>query len=412
MNKLGWETRFLLFGTTIIFTFSILLSLAIALWLSKEFQSNMILHDYETAGYLLRDNDSTRTAAAFTKEKSSEDFERGRQLLEAASYSEQTAINLLPIVEEYKNRTMLTLFIFTFTISLMVYGILYIYLCRQKHTLQSAEMAVRDFLDGNTAARIKSNRDGDWDSFFHEVNGLTTILNAHAETERRTKEFLQDTISDISHQLKTPLTALKMYNEIIHEDRSQEAVVMEFCGKSAKEIERIKVFIYTLLKLAKLDAGTISLDRKQENIEALLQDVAERFATRAKQEHKIIDLAGDASATLYCDALWLSEAIGNIVKNALEHTEANARVTIKWQYTPLMTSIVIEDNGKGIHPADIHNVFKRFYRSRFSQDTQGIGLGLPLAKAIIEAHGGTILVKSSPGRGSVFSLNFFNLTKM
>lgn len=137
---------------------------------------------------------------------------------------------------------------------------------------------------------------------------MATSLNAHIEAEKHTKEFLKDTISDISHQLKTPLAALKMYNEIVQEESDNEDVVT-------------------------------------------------------------------------------------------------------WKETPAITKIIVKDNGKGIHPEDIHHIFKRFYRSRFSQDTQGLGLGLSF-KTIIEAHNGTITVDSTLGKGSVFILDFLKLTNL
>ena len=98
------------------------------------------------------------------------------------------------------------------------------------------------------------------------------------------------------------------------------------------------------------------------------------------------------------------------MKNALEHTEEGGSVSAKWSQSPLMTQIVIADNGKGIHPEDMYNIFKRFYRSRFSSDVHGIGLGLPLAKAVTEAHGGTISVASTLNVGTAFTLSFFHLT--
>ena len=105
-------------------------------------------------------------------------------------------------------------------------------------------------------------------------------------------------------------------------------------------------------------------------------------------------------------------AISNIVKNALDHTTAGNNVTIEWKQLPSVTRICIKDNGSGIHPEDIHHIFKRFYRSRVSTDTQGIGLGLPLAKAIIEAHDGNITVDSVLGKGSTFTISFLNPTKL
>ena len=153
------------------------------------------------------------------------------------------------------------------------------------------------------------------------------------------------------------------------------------------------------------------MEKADENIEMLLRDVTERFETLAARESKEILLSGDSDAYFYCDALWMSEALGNLVKNALEHTRRGGKVVVSWERTPLLTNIVVEDNGKGIHPEDIHNIFKRFYRSRYSQDTHGIGLGLPLAKSIAEAHQGTISVTSRVGLGSRFVLSFFHPAK-
>ena len=136
------------------------------------------------------------------------------------------------------------------------------------------------------------------------------------------------------------------------------------------------------------------------------------FAYRAKQEQKEIVLSGADDISLFCDRDWLSEAIGNIVKNALDHTEKGDTIHIKWKALPSAVQITVKDNGCGIHPEDLHHIFKRFYRSRFSKDTQGIGLGLPLAKAIIEAHGGLIEVESELGIGTSFIMNFPIPTKL
>ena len=139
-------------------------------------------------------------------------------------------------------------------------------------------------------------------------------------------------------------------------------------------------------------------------------DVLERFETRAERERKTITLSGKDDTILFGDALWVSEAVGNIVKNALDHTEEGGHIAVRWRSSPVMTQIEISDDGKGIHPEDLYNIFKRFYRSRFSSDVHGIGLGLPLAKSIVEAHGGTISVNSAPNAGATFTLNFLGLT--
>ena len=409
MGKLGKETKTLLIAITAVCLISFLLAGGIATLLAKNFQQELLLHDYGVAGHLLN-NEKELSISAFTSQPNENDIERGRAALASIGYDETTSMRFLPAVQIYRNQTMFSVFLLLVFLFGAIYLSLFLYLRRQHKAFSNAENTIRQFLDGNTTSRIECSQAGDWYSLFHAINEMAAILSAHAENQRRTREFLQDMISDVSHQMKTPLSALKMYLEIIESHKDDAAAVSSFTGKSQREIRRMEDVIYTLLKLARLDAGIIQMEKAPENLSVLMQDVCERFETRAEREHKTITLSGKEDVVLSCDALWVSEAIGNIVKNALEHTENGGHIEVKWSQSPLMTQIEISDDGKGIHPEDLYNIFKRFYRSRFSSDVHGIGLGLPLAKSIVEAHGGTISVTSSLGAGTTFTLNFFNLT--
>lgn len=409
MGKLGKETKTLLIAITAVCLISFLLAGGIATLLAKNFQQELLLHDYGVAGHLLN-NEKELSISAFTSQPNENDIERGRAALASIGYDETTSMRFLPAVQIYRNQTMFSVFLLLVFLFGTIYLSLFLYLRRQHKAFSNAENTIRQFLDGNTTSRIECSQAGDWYSLFHAINEMATILSAHAENQRQTKEFLQDIISDVSHQIKTPLSALKMYHEIIESHKDDAATVSSFTEKSQREIKRMEDVIYTLLKLARLDAGIIQMEKAPENLSVLMQDVLERFETWAEREHKTITLSGKENVVLSCDALWVSEAIGNIVKNALEHTENGGHIEVKWSQSPLMTQIEISDDGKGIHPEDLYNIFKRFYRSRFSSDVHGIGLGLPLAKSIVEAHGGTISVTSSLGAGTTFTLNFFNLT--
>ena len=409
MGKLGKETKTLLIAITAVCLISFLLAGGIATLLAKNFQQELLLHDYGVAGHLLN-NEKELSISAFTSQPNENDIERGRAALASIGYDETTSMRFLPAVQIYRNQTMFSVFLLLVFLFGAIYLSLFLYLRRQHKAFSNAENTIRQFLDGNTTSRIECSQAGDWYSLFHAINEMATILSAHAENQRQTKEFLQDIISDVSHQIKTPLSALKMYHEIIESHKNDAATVSSFTEKSQREIKRMEDVIYTLLKLARLDAGIIQMEKTPENLSVLMQDVLERFETWAEREHKTITLSGKEDVVLSCDALWISEAIGNIVKNALEHTEKGGHIEVKWRQSPLMTQIEISDDGKGIHPEDLYNIFKRFYRSRFSSDVHGIGLGLPLAKSIVEAHGGTISVTSSLGAGTTFTLNFFNLT--
>lgn len=286
------------------------------------------------------------------------------------------------------------------------------YFCRQARLMEAAVAQINEYLAGNTSARIESDEEGALHQLFHAINALAAVLNAHADREEREKAFLKRTISDISHQLKTPLTALNIYNSLLADEAAASPTMQEFTALSEQELDRIETLVQNLLKIARLDAGAIAFDRHEENVAEMLSDIAQRYAFRAEQEEKNVVLKGSDAASLVCDRQWLREAVGNIVKNALDHTKPGDTITISWQALPTVVQIVVKDTGLGIHPEDLPHVFKRFYRSRFAKESPGIGLGLPLAKTIIEAHDGTIELESVQGQGTVFTMNFTIPTKL
>ena len=286
------------------------------------------------------------------------------------------------------------------------------YFKKQNQVMEQAVSQINAYLDGDHNARIECDDEGELYRLFHTVNSLAAVLNAHADNELREKEFLKNTISDISHQLKTPLAALNIYNGLLQDEDIEVSSVKEFACLSEQELDRIETLVQSLLKITRLDAGAIVLEKNAENVADMMRDIELHFAYRARQEKKEIILSGSDHLSLFCDRDWLNEAIDNIVKNAFDHTESGATIRVAWKELPSGVQIVITDNGCGIHPEDIHHIFKRFYRSRFSKDKQGIGLGLPLAKAIVEAHNGTIEVDSELGIGTTFTMNFLIPTKL
>ena len=280
------------------------------------------------------------------------------------------------------------------------------YFHKQSRMMENAIIQIREYISGNEDARIECGDEGELYLFFHEVNSLVSILNAHAEKERKGKVFLKDTLSDISHQLKTPLAALHIYNGILQEEAKELPTINEFVTLSEQELDRIETLVQNLLKITKLDAGTILIEKNTENISDMMNDIERSFRYRIEREEKTLILTGDDNITLSCDRSWLMEAIRNIVKNAIDHTDKGDRIFIEWKQFASVVQIIVRDHGCGIHPEDLYFIFKRFYRSRFSKDTQGIGLGLSLAKSIIEAHNGTIKVDSEVGVKTTFTIDF------
>ena len=305
----------------------------------------------------------------------------------------------------------LLLFLFCILATVGVLLAVYCYFKKQDKILEDAESKIEAFLAGNIDARIANDEEGELYRLFWSINNMSAVLTSKAAKEKREKAFLKNTISDISHQLKTPLAALNIYNGILEEAEDIEQV-REFTKLSVKELDRIDTLVQNLLKITRLDAGTMVLRKEEENVSEIIKDIELHFAYRAKEEGKSIVVSGSDHVTFFCDRDWMTEALENLVKNALDHTEEGDSVSIEWSRFNTVLKIEVKDNGCGIHPEDIHHIFKRFYRSRFSKDSQGLGLGLSLTKAIVEAHSGTIDVDSQIGVGTAFIMNFLIPSKL
>jgi signal transduction histidine kinase len=381
--------------------------------IANNYKKEMIAHDYAVAGYLLRnDLGKLQITTAFTGEKTAGDLTAGQALLATSGYDDSLKNTLLPEVKSFHQKYALLALVLSVLFSLAIIAALLIFSIRQEQNLEKANADLICFMNGDHKIRLNDNEEGSLSQLFSSINVMATSLTTHITKQKQAKEFLRDTIADISHQLKTPLAALQMYNEIIQDENTGNDVVDSFTHKSSNELNRIEYLIQNLLKLSRLDAGTIELEKRNHNLKDFLTRAISTLLTRAEAENKSITLDCDDVIILNYDEEWLLEAVSNIIKNALDHTSSGDLINIGCDETPVVTRITIQDSGLGIHPEDIHSVFKRFYRSRFSKDKQGIGIGLTLSKSIVEKHGGSIMVESELGKGTTFHLVFPKLTNM
>lgn len=281
---------------------------------------------------------------------------------------------------------------------------------KREKLYREAISVIEEYSRGNLEKHLTRNSPGGIYRLFTAVDQLALALRASGEKESRAREFLKQSVSDISHQLKTPLAALSMYTEIILEEASCPEVVKKFASSSAASLERIQRLTFMMLRLTRLDAGEILFQRRLCPVGELVEEAVRDLKIRAEKEGKRLVTEGNPLDTLVCDPEWTGEAVGNLIKNALDHTCFGGTIRICWKRSPIMIRLQVEDDGEGIAPEDIHHIFKRFYRSRRSEgtarDRQGVGLGLPLAKAIVDGQGGVLSVQSQPGQGACFSISF------
>lgn len=405
MNFLNDKTLKKFFIGILLFILFLLLLDTIILAIQKSDVKKIIInHNNAISSYLLEQGISENIISkAITN---TEVTQNGEKFLNKLGITKNTDLYFLPFVSNFNYKSIFMNCVkFSFlSIFLLVIVILFIY--EREHLYKQASKIVLDYSDGNFNNHLPELYDGSIYYLFGCINNMAYILKAKNELEHNTKEFLKNTISDISHQLKTPLSAISMYNEIILDEPQNTSTVISFAEKSDIAINRIKTLILSLLKITKLDAKGIIFEKKEYLVSNIINISIENLVIRAENEKKKIIIKGNQNDKILCDINWTSEAIGNIVKNALDYTNTNGEINISWEKTPIELRIFIADNGIGIEKEDLHHIFKRFYRSKNSSNSQGIGLGLPLAKSVIEQQGGTIFLQSELKKGTVFTIIF------
>ena len=244
-----------------------------------------------------------------------------------------------------------------------------------------------------------------------ELSLLRTNIYKATSTLQYQKEMLSDdkkrlavAIADISHQLKTPLTSMMVMNDLLIEEEDAEKR-KEFIKTQSSQLDRMNWLIQTLLKLSKLDAGTITLKKEEVNAKELVEETLKPFAIQFELRNLKLktDLSDD---TIRCDKNWTVEALQNIIKNCMEHMDEGGELSIVTNDTNIYSDIVIRDTGCGIAAEDLPHIFERFYRGK-NAGKDSVGIGLALSKTIMEEQQGDILAESSEGVGTKFIIRLY-----
>lgn len=276
---------------------------------------------------------------------------------------------------------------------------------QKKQTMDSAKRIERINL-GDYSLQIDENSEDELSLLDNQIYRTTVKFREQAENSRKDKENLQKSLSDISHQLKTPLTSIiVMVENILDDDDMPLEIRREFLNDIKHNTNTISFLVQSLLKLSKLDAEAVKFRYEQVEVKSIVDECIKNTAVMA--EILGVRLETDCNdIILNCDRKWLCEAITNIIKNCIEHSH-NGNIKITAEQNKLYTKISIKDNGSGITKEDLPHIFERFYKGKNSSD-DSVGIGLSLAKTIIEKQGGYISVSSELNQGSEFVIKFFN----
>lgn len=329
------------------------------------------------------------------------DRQQGWQFLEEYGITEQLDGKLFPNLQ---------VSVAPVVLSAILCSVLLLFHYRQYAVLygksQELTQAARKILDADYSPAVQENGEGDFAKLSVEFSNIRRVIQNNIEQTQREKQQLVDLLQNISHQFKTKLATMMLYNDILLNRKITQEQRVQFLQDNAARLANMNSMIQRILKLAKLDAHVVEYEKKPTSVSALLGEVAGDLRQLAAEKGVKNQLKMDADDTLSLDHFWMKEAFQNIVKNCIEHTGSGGSVTITTSAAPLFFKIAVQDTGEGIDRVDLANIFQRFYKSKISNKKDSVGIGLSIAKTVIDAHGGYIDVMSTKGEGTTFVITF------
>lgn len=280
------------------------------------------------------------------------------------------------------------------------------YVLIQEKELKEINEYIKEVNNKNYSLKIEDNKDGELSRLRNELYKTTVILREAAENSEEEKEKLGIAIADISHQLKTPLTSIRIMLDNISDNQDMLQEIREdFIQDISKQVEHMSSLVISLLKIAKFDAGTIKMENEEIDAKKLIDSVINNLAILIEIKEIEVITKIDEKAIFIADNKWQQEALTNILKNAIEHSQPKSNIYIIVENTSIFLKIKIKDEGQGIAQKDLKHIFERFYKAKNCNE-DSIGIGLSLAKTIIEQNNGYIKATSEVGKGTLFEIKY------
>lgn len=293
-----------------------------------------------------------------------------------------------------------------FTVALCVVFII-VYLVgtyRRYKRIRNLAADVNKILHGDTEISLEEYSEGELAILHSEIYKMTVRLREQHQKLLNDKIYLADSIADISHQIRTPLTSINLLVQFLSESDISEERRQKLSLELYGLLSRIDWLINTLLKISKLDAGTVQFKKETISLENLIQKACSPVLVPMELRGQSLTI--NAEGNFYGDISWMCEALGNIVKNCMEHTPDGGRIEMNASENALYTEIVISDNGSGISKEDFPHIFERFYKGKNSDD-KSFGIGLALTRMIIVGQNGTIKAENNRSGGARFSIRMY-----
>lgn len=368
---------------------------------------NILEQNIALVGNIIKDNPELKEKLIpyITKGPTKEDIIIGEEVLDTYGYNVNLNKSVQPILKGIYPNFIIVVFIFILLFLLPLILIIKKEYEKIYGKVQDVYKASEKVVEGDFSTYLKEEGEGDFNILNHQFNQMSNRLENTLDSLNKEKIFLKNTISDISHQLKTPLSSLIVFNDILLDNKDMDLDTrLDFLEKSTVQLERIQWLIINLLKLARIEAGAIEFKKEKVLLSEVVEVALETLSYNLKDQQ--INISGDQNSRFFGDREWTTEALINIIKNSIEH--GRGKIEILLEQTPLFSNIIIRDNGEGIDKEHLHHIFERFYKVNSEVKPQSIGIGLNLSKLIVESQGGTISIKSKKEIGTEIIVTFLN----
>lgn len=307
---------------------------------------------------------------------------------------------------EFTNKNMIQLIVMA-VVLVVLYAALYIHCNKLLSDMENVSQIMENVIDNDTELPQEEYREGTVGMLYTKLYQMVGILKESRDRELNEKIFLRDIISDISHQLKTPLASLNVFVDLLVDDKVAEPEKQkQILNEASNQLSRMEWMVLSMLKLARIEAGAIQFEVKEHHLYNVLQQAEDGVKYLLEGRSQSLELVCEKDVTLNCDGEWLTEALINLLKNASDYSEKGKKISVEVDDSKAFCRIYVKDEGMGISEEDIPNIFKRFYRVNSDVNPNSVGIGLSLTKSIVEGMGGTIKVRSEVGKYTWFILTF------
>ena len=335
----------------------------------------------------------------------SSDYDNNSDILTSYGFTDSELSILASLENQFHEQLLINIIIIVIFGAIIILGI-YLYNLKNKRELDNLIKYLKELNRGNYNLQIDLNSEGTLSILKNEIYTTTIMLREKAEKELVDKQNLKDSLTNISHQLKTPLTSISLLVDNLCDEDVPASLQKEFLGDIKTQIDSINYLIIVLLKLSRFDANVITFKEEKINVKNLCIDVLKHIDALRDGKNITIHINGSNNVTFIGDYKWEFEALSNILKNCLEYTSENKNIYVSFKETNMFTEITIQDEGKGMSKEEKRRMFERFYKGENSSNNN-FGIGMSLAKEIINKDNGKIKVDSTPGIGSTFKIRYY-----